>query len=188
MKGVAKAYKPGTVDSIAFMAGDDILVFSEDAAKGIEKIKMAVDSGRISPIEFEARVKKVLAYKYKLGSSKPYVPVRTDNLYSDLNNTKALALQHRLFEEAITIPANLDNRLPLRNWNYKRVASLSIGNHGETEFQQHISNYEEMDFFNLRPGLNREELGILSDTLATYDLVIVDLHGMTRQAAKNYSL
>lgn len=188
MKGVAKAYKPGTVDSIAFMAGDDILVFSEDVESGIAKIKMAVDSGAISPIEFEERVKKVLAYKYKLGLNKPYVPVSTENLYADLNNTRALALQHRLFEEAITIPANPDNRLPLRNWNYKRVASLSIGNHGESEFQQNISNYEEMDFFNLRPGLNGDGLDILMDTLAKYDLVIIDLHGMSRQAAKNYNV
>jgi beta-N-acetylhexosaminidase len=50
MKGVAKKYNPGTVDSMAFVSGIDILVFSEDPEKGIQKIKAAVDSGTISTL------------------------------------------------------------------------------------------------------------------------------------------
>jgi len=188
MKGVSRFYKPGTVDSIAFMAGDDILVFSEDASKGIEKIKMAVDSGCISPLEFESRVKKVLAYKYKLGLSKPLPPVKIENLYTDLNNTKAQVLRQKLFEEAITIAANQNNLLPLRDWNYKRVASLSIGGNGESQFQRHINDFAEMDLFNQPQEHSVKAFNNLFDTLATYDLVIIDLHGMSRLAAKDYNV
>ncbi|MCX6198051.1 MAG: serine hydrolase [Bacteroidetes bacterium] len=187
MKGVAKYYKPGTVDSMAFMAGCDILVFSEDASKGIEKIKASVDSACISLYELELRVKKVLAYKYKLGLNRPQ-HVNLENLRDDLNNAKGKLLRQKLYEAAITIAANQNNLLPLRDWNYKRVASLSIGNNGSSQFQQHINNFVELDFFNQPLEHNEKFFTPLLDTLASYDLVIVDLHAMIRSAAKNYNV
>ncbi len=187
MKGVAKYYKPGTVDSLAFMAGCDILVFSEDAAKGIEKIKQAVDSDCISLFELETRVKKVLAYKYKLGLNKPQ-HVALENLRSDLNNTPGRLLRQKLFEQAITLAANQNNLLPFKEWNYKRVASLSIGNNGTSQFQRHISNFAEVDIYNQNAEHSERPFNLLFDTLAAYDLVIIDLHGMLRAASKNYNV
>ncbi len=187
MKGVAKYYKPGTVDSMAFMAGCDILVFSEDASKGIEKIKALVDSECISLYELELRVKKVLAYKYKLGLFKPQ-HVNLENLRDDLNNTKGKMLRQKLYEQAITIAANQDNLLPLKAWNYRKVASLSIGNSGASPFQHHINNFAEIDFFNQNFEHNEKSFNSIFDTLAKYDLVIIDLHAMLRAAAKNYNV
>ena len=187
MKGVSRAYKPGTVDSIAFMAGEDILVFSEDANKGIEKIKMALDSGVISKSELEARVKKVLAYKYKLGLNKKQ-HVNPDNLLSDLNSPGAKMLRQKLFEHAITIAANQNNLLPLRDWNYKKVASLSIGNNGISQFQKHINNFVELDLFNQSEEQSSADFKKIFEELAGYDLVIIDLHAMVRSAAKEYNV
>jgi beta-glucosidase-like glycosyl hydrolase/CubicO group peptidase (beta-lactamase class C family) len=187
MKGVAKFYKPGTVDSMAFMAGCDILVFSEDASKGIEKIKMAVDSGVVSQAELEARVKKVLAYKYKLGLNKPQ-HVNLENLHADLNNSRGKMLRQRLYEQSITLAANLDNLLPFRDWNYKKVASISIGNNGSSAFQRSINNFAEIDYFNQSMEHNEKVFNGIFDTLTKYDLVIIDLHAMIRSAAKNYNV
>ena len=187
MKGVSAAHKPGTVDSMAFMAGDDILVFSEDVNEGISKIKSAVDSGCISLTEIEARVKKVLAYKYKLGLNKPQ-HVELGHLMHDINNSNAKLLRQKLFEGAMTIAANLDNRLPLRNWNYKKVASVSIGVNGASSFQHNINNFEEMDYFTQPLEKSDKAFNNLFEQLAGYDLVIIDLHGMGRQAAKDYNV
>lgn len=187
MKGVAAAYKPGTVDSIAFMAGCDILVFSEDATKGIEKIKLSLDSNCISPLEMEMRVKKVLAYKYNLGLNKPQ-RVALENLSADLNNITGQNIRRKLFEQAITVAANLDTLLPFKEWNYNKVASLSIGNTGISQFQQHISNFAEVDIFNQPQEGNGKEFNALMDTLSKYSLVIIDLHGMVRAASRNYNV
>lgn len=187
MKGVSKFYKPGTVDSIAFMAGNDILVFSEDASQGIRKIKSALDSGKISLLDFQMRVKKVLAYKYKAGLNKPQ-RIALENLSADLNNAKAMLLRQRLYEKAMTLAANQNNFMPIRDWNFKRVASLSIGNSGTSAFQNHIAQYAEMDFFNQSQEHSHKAFNGLVDSLAKYELVIIDLHGMTRQAAKNYNV
>ncbi len=187
MKGVAKYYKPGTVDSLAFTAGCDILVFSEDVTKGIEKIKMALDSDCITQYEMEMRVKKVLAYKYKLGLNKPR-RVNLTNLREDLNNSKAKLLRQQLYEQAITLAANQNNMLPFKTWNYKRVASLSIGNTGTSQFQSNISNFVELDMYNQSAEHDEKAFNALFDTLAAYDLVIIDLHGMLRAASKNYNV
>ncbi len=187
MKGVAKYYKPGTVDSLAFLAGCDILVFSEDASKGVEKIKASVDSGCISLYELELRVKKVLAYKYKLGLNKPQY-VALENLRDDLNNTNGKMIRQKLYEQAITLAANQDNLLPFKDWNYKKVASVSIGNSDVSPFQKHINNFAEIDFFNQSSEHNEKEFNAIFDTLSKYDLVIVDLHAMVRAAAKNYNV
>ena len=187
MKGVSAAYKPGTVDSMAFMAGDDILVFSEDVNEGINKLKSAVDSGCISMTEIEARVKKVLAYKYKLGLNKKQ-HVELANLQHDLNNSQAKMLRQKLYEQSITIAANLDNKLPLRDWNYKKVASLSIGLSGASTFQHCINNFEEMDFMYQPSEKSEKAFDNIFESLAAYDLVIIDLHGMGRQAAKDYNI
>lgn len=187
MKGVSKFYRPGTVDSIAFMAGNDILVFSEDAREGIRKIKMAVDSGKIPLLDFQMRVKKVLAYKYKMGLHMPQRVV-TDKLLAELNDTPAKMLRQKLFEHAITIAANQDNLLPFREWKYKNVASLSIGNGGKSLFQNHVEQFAEMDFFYVPDNYNQKAYSSLADTLSKYELVIIDLHGMTRAAAKNYNV
>jgi beta-N-acetylhexosaminidase len=187
MKGVSKYYKPGTVDSIAFMAGCDILVFSEDASQGIAKIKMALDSDCVSQYEIETRVKKVLAYKYQLGLNKRE-HIRLASLREDLNNTYAKDLRQQLYEQAITIAANPGNLLPFKEWNYKRVASLSIGNTGISSFQNQISNFAEIDLFNQSLEHSEKSFNYILDTLSTYDLVIVDLHAMVRAAAKNYNV
>ncbi len=187
MRGVSAAYKPGTVDSMAFMAGNDILVFSENSGKGIEKIQAAIDSGVIPMKDFEARVKKVLAYKYKLGLNKPQ-HVALENLSADLNNANAKLLKQKLYEQAITIAANTDNKLPLHEWNYKKVSSLSIGSKGPSAFQQYIDNFADMDFYYRGHESSENPYYELFGNLATSDLVIIDIHGMSRLASKDYSI
>lgn len=187
MKGVSKFYTPGTVDSIAFMAGCHILVFSENASSGISKIKMALDSGIISNTDMEARVKKVLAYKYLLGLNHPQ-KVKTDSLFQDLNTIAAQNLCRKLFEQSLTIAANQDKILPFQNWNYKKVASLSIGNKGYSRFQNAVNDFVEVRLFNQPDDRSSKAFDSLIDTLALYDLVIVDLHGMSRYAARDYNV
>jgi beta-N-acetylhexosaminidase len=42
MKGVSSFYKPGEVDVLAFLAGNDVLLFSEDVPTAIKEIKKAI--------------------------------------------------------------------------------------------------------------------------------------------------
>lgn len=188
MKGVSKFYSPGTVDSMAFVAGNDILVFSQDCRKGIEKIKMAVDSGKIDSKELELRVKKVLAYKYLLGLHS-FTPIDETALTNELNAFEYQQTQEQLYEAAVTIVANADSLLPLKSKEpVKRIATLSVKAKRNTSFQNFIKQWLEVDEFIVENDTDTKKFQLLFDTLSQYDVVVVGLHDMGRQPARNYNI
>src|ERR1700744_1163353 len=84
MKGVLKYFPKGEADVRAFLAGKDIIELSENSDRAITRIRKAIRKGKISPKEFETKVKKVLAAKYWAGLNN-YHSTSTTNLVTDLN-------------------------------------------------------------------------------------------------------
>ena len=64
MKGVTKYYKPGEVDIEALIAGNDLLLFSEDVGAVLEEVQKALKEKRITQKEIDAKCRKVLEAKY----------------------------------------------------------------------------------------------------------------------------
>lgn len=90
MQGVAKYFEPGDVDLRAFMAGNDVLLFSQNVPVAIAKIQKAINDDRISKTELELRVKKILGAKYDAGLD-DYQEIDPENATEDLNkSTQAL--------------------------------------------------------------------------------------------------
>ena len=48
MGAVAKRYKPGELDALAFKAGNDIMLFSDGVKEGKRLIQVAIDNKEIS--------------------------------------------------------------------------------------------------------------------------------------------
>ena len=67
MKGVSQAMDPGQVALDAFLAGNDLLLIPVDLAAGIQALKRAFTHGQISEERLAHSVKKILAYKHRLG-------------------------------------------------------------------------------------------------------------------------
>lgn len=186
MKAVTNQYKDGTVDSIVFMAGTDVLEFSESPERGQEKIYTAYCDSTLSLDVLEEHVKKILAYKYKLGL-REWHPISAENLYYDLNTDTAIALRRELFAKAITIATNEGKQIPVQDLPGKKTASVSIDHKGFSDFQKAVFQYAEMPLFN-SPKESNDTLLPLLDTLSKYDRVIVDLHGMSRMPATNFGI
>jgi beta-glucosidase-like glycosyl hydrolase len=70
MKGASKYNAPGVVDAKALVAGNDVLLFSENVPVAIEEIKKAIAKGEITQEEVDARCKKILKAKYWCGLNK----------------------------------------------------------------------------------------------------------------------
>jgi beta-glucosidase-like glycosyl hydrolase len=51
----------------ALLAGNDVLLFSEDVPEAIKKIKKAIKSKQIGQAELDAKVRKIIAGKYWAG-------------------------------------------------------------------------------------------------------------------------
>ena len=169
MKGVSRNNEPGEVDLDAFLAGNDVLLMSEDISKASETIIEAVNSGAITEERLERSVKKILSAKYKVGLN-DFKPIKTIFLYEELNTAKDQALLEDLFENAITLVKNNKAVVPVKKLDKQKIAYVNFGNADGTEFLHQMKLYTEVDW------VKAEKLGDLLEKLENYDYVIVGFH------------
>ena len=112
MGAVANKYKAGELDALAFKAGNDIMLFSQDVETGKKLIQQAIDRGEISQKRVEESVKKILMTKYVLGLSQ-YTPRNPENINQDLNNAAHQKLMQSLYADALTLIKDEKKILPL---------------------------------------------------------------------------
>ncbi len=112
MGAVANKFKAGELDSMAFKAGNDIMLFSQDVATGKKLIQQAIDNGEISQDRVEESVKKILLTKYYLGLNE-YEPKNPENINEDLNNASHSEIVQKMYSNALTLIKDDKKMLPL---------------------------------------------------------------------------
>ena len=112
MGAVANKFKAGELDAMAFEAGNDLMLFSQDVATGKKLIQQAIDKGEISQNRLEESVKKILLTKYYLGLNQ-YNNINPDNVNDDLNNASHSALIQKMYANALTLIKDDKKLLPL---------------------------------------------------------------------------
>ena len=187
MKGVSSCYRPGILEKLAFMAGNDILLCLEDVHKAVEEIHYAVENCEIKQEEIDARAKKLLMVKYWAGLSH-FQKIDTTNLIADLNSPEALALQHDLYEQAITTLSNKDSILPFHSRDSLRIASVVIGDKKDNAFQKQLNEYATIEEFAEEKDAPVSVFNALFSYLENFDYVILSMHGTTMKAQTNYGI
>ncbi|SEP65175.1 glycoside hydrolase family 3 protein [Epilithonimonas lactis] len=112
MGAVANKFKAGELDALAFKAGNDIMLFSQDVATGKRLIQKAIDNKEISQRRVEESVKKILLTKYFLGLDK-YSNVNPENINEDLNNASHSEVVQKMYSNALTLIKDDKKLLPL---------------------------------------------------------------------------
>jgi beta-N-acetylhexosaminidase len=187
MQGVAKFFAPGEVEVKALMAGNDVLLFSQNIPLAIEKIKLAVDSGFISKEEIREHCLRILRAKEWSGLHQ-IQPIETTGLYADLNNTEAVILRKHLVEESITILKNEHAAVPLSSLYGKKVAVVSVGVEKETEFATTLSHYCTFDSYVMEKNPDFKKAMWWRDKLSEYDIIIAAFLGTSNKASKNFGV
>lgn len=176
MGGVARYQVSEEIDLQALIAGNDILLLSQDVPKAIELIKLAIADGRLSLASVDNSVMKVLKAKEWLKIHRGD-RVKLENLYEDLNQPKYDFLNRQLSEASLTVVRNKGNRIPFKKLAKKRIVSLAFTEEGvEVDaFQDALNLYTKVDrlIFETLPVVDQKRL---MDTLLTYDEVIVSVH------------
>ncbi|OIQ28541.1 MAG: beta-N-acetylglucosaminidase [Bacteroidetes bacterium MedPE-SWsnd-G2] len=180
MKGVANIGEPGDADLEAFLAGNDVLLISEDTPRGISKIITAYNEGKITEDRLEHSVKKILKSKYKVGLNN-YQPIETKNLVEDLNRIKDKALYGELIENAITIVKNADQILPLRRLDSQKVAFVKFGDADGSVFYNELKKYTKVH------QVKSNQLDEMLRKLDNYNTVIISLHRSNANPWKSYN-
>ncbi|MGX7835540.1 hypothetical protein ACWKSR_10355, partial [Campylobacter fetus subsp. venerealis] len=134
------------------LAGNDVLLYSQDVPKAKALIKNAISDRRISEKEVDRRVKKILRAKYWAGLNE-YRPIDTHKLVERLNTPQTQTIIEDLYADAITVAVNKDNILPFQFLDLSKFASLSIGDEGKN-FQKYLSKYAKFDHFSIDKAAN----------------------------------
>ncbi|QNE38466.1 serine hydrolase [Hymenobacter sp. NBH84] len=188
MKGVTSYYKPGEVDAMALVAGNDVLLFSEDVPVALQKIKEAVAAGRIQQEDIDQRVRKILRAKFWAGLNR-YQPVNVPDLMQNLDRPAARTVQQQIYEHATTVAKNQDDLLPLQRLDTLRIATITIGTKPGSVFGETMNKYQPGPVYAISnryaPDSTFERI---LTRLTPYNTVVVSLHNMNNTPAHNYGL
>ena len=181
MKGVSNFSKPGDIDLAAFLAGNDILLYSEDVPKASEKIIEAYNSGLLTEERLKHSVRKILFAKYKAGLN-DYHPVNQTYLIEDLNSITNEVLSHRLYEKAMTVIKNNGSVVPVRDLQKAKIAYVHFGEDSGDPFYEQLNRYTRVD------SVSAEKLDVLLEKLENYNLVIIGYHQSNSSPWSGYKL
>lgn len=129
MNAVADTYPAGIVDALAFKAGNDIMLFSQDVAKGKIEIEKAMQNGEISEKRLEESVKKILKTKYLLGLTN-IAEQNPNTIHQDLKTEAHRALIQNAYSASITLLKDSKKMLPLhssKTYYYLPLEEAPIG-------------------------------------------------------------
>lgn len=180
MKGVTKHFKDGETDLKALLAGNDILLVTQDIPNAKKRIYEAVDKKLISWEEIDRRVRKILRAKFELGLNN-YKPVNANNVASRLNVQENKALKQEMVSQALTL-IDKNSILPLGK---KHVACITVGTgKRETDFTKELSRYgiKHHHFARNKVAQNRIQ------QLAKKDVVIVAVHNIGKNIKNNFGV
>jgi beta-glucosidase-like glycosyl hydrolase/CubicO group peptidase (beta-lactamase class C family) len=187
MKGVTKFYPAGEASVQSLIAGNDMLCLPGDVPGSISRIIGAIDSGRLSWDDVNAKVKKVLRSKYDLGLSQ-LKPILLPGLTRDLNDqTKKISTL--LAANALTLVQNMHpEMLPLPSKT--KVAYMGIGEDSTgNAFSRRMKQDYNADIYTFDYKKDRGTVNMLASTLEQkYDVVIIGMHNFSRRPANNFGL
>ena len=188
MKGVrqGQGITSGEVDLQAFIAGNDILLYSENIPEGIRKIKEAINSGLILQDDIDNRVRKILHAKYWVGLNH-FKYIDSYNLYQDLNTPEATQIKQELFNNAITVVKDVKNILPFSTDKSKFVSiglDISVGN----TFQQELSKIAPFQHFASAIKTDESFFNTVLQSVDSTTTVVLSVHDINRKSANKLQI
>jgi beta-glucosidase-like glycosyl hydrolase/CubicO group peptidase (beta-lactamase class C family) len=180
MKGVTKHFKDGETDLKALLAGNDILLVTQDIPMAKKRIYEAIEEGLISWEEIDGRVRKILHAKYKLGLHS-YKPVNARNVVSRLNVQENEALKQEMVSQALTLVDHA-SIFPLGK---QSVACITVGtSQSGTTFTKELSRYGLKHHHFAKSSISANRI----KQLAKKDVVIVAVHNVGKNAKSNFGV
>ncbi|WP_345113239.1 glycoside hydrolase family 3 N-terminal domain-containing protein [Hymenobacter algoricola] len=188
MKSVTNLYKPGELDALALVAGNDVLLFSEDVPLGLQRIREAVAAGKITQEDIDGRVRKILRAKFWAGLNR-YQPIDQATLTADLNRPMSRTVQQQIYEHAVTVVKNQDDLLPFHRLDTLRIATITVGTETGSTFGTIMNKYQGGAVYAVdnryAPDSTFERI---ASRLTPYNVVVVSLHGMNNTPTHSYGL
>ncbi len=175
MKGASQFKLPGQLELAAFLAGNDVLLFSEYASIAIDTLFNAYQRNEFDDERLNHSVRKILNAKYKAGLYNPK-PIELEHLQSDLVQIEDEVLNRKLFDNAITLVEN-NGAYPVENLEQK-IGYYALGGDDGTPFFEMLRKYADV----------RKISSIARDRLKQFDLIIIGYHKSDTHPWKQFQM
>ncbi len=159
----------------ALLAGNDILLGPANPFTDFNAVKEALKQGILDRKKIEAKVIKILQYKYIAGLNR-FNAIKTQGLSERLNSPHAVWLAAKLNAEAITLLKNENDLLPLRQLEKKKIAALSIGAPTKNPFVDMLSRYDSIASFHIGHNATAAQIQEVYKQLDAYDTILCSIH------------
>lgn len=175
MKGVAEQNQPGAVDVEALLAGNDILLFSENVPKALSLIEEKLKNGDLQQSDIDEKCRKILAYKFMLGLAQNKLPSMT-GLYKDLHQDKDRRLMFDIYEKAITLLQNEGDIVPFKRLDTLKPILIEIGKTDGPEFYDRLNDYMPVQRLSIPEDASAEQIDQVLQQASRCNLAILALH------------
>jgi beta-glucosidase-like glycosyl hydrolase len=178
MQGVANYYQPGEVDLKAFLAGNDILLFSQDPEKAINKIELAIKENAALATTLSKSVHKILMAKFQYGLAHPKI-IETTGLTNKLNSTTD-KINAAIAHQAIT---DVKGKAKELLSTAKNIHVICIHKRLDSLLEKSISQNSKINY---HPKLELNNAAKLIDTAT--QAVVIAINGYSPYPNNNFGL
>jgi beta-N-acetylhexosaminidase len=184
MKGVTKFYPEGEADLRAFLAGNDVLLFSQNVPLAIQKIQWAIKTGKASETDLEQKVKRILAAKYDAGLWQ-YRSVKENNATEDLNKQVA-TIRNLVARAAITKVKDHNGIVARLNAGKGKITYINVNGGSDLKLPTLLKKkYAFMQTITVSKKTQAAAVKQIVDQVAKHDIVIVGVHNLNMYPGKS---
>lgn len=164
----------------AVRAGNDMLLVQYDPAKALHEVMHAIRQGTLSEADVDARCRRVLAWKYRLGLRRKPGKISLRDVKERICTPQAEELASALRRASVTVMDNYFDVIPLSPAPDGRgIALLSMGaQEADSAFVSAMQGHGGVDCFRLPWNASAEEQQAMRKKLAAYGRVVVSIAGV----------
>jgi len=189
MQGITKYFSTGEADLKALMAGNDMLLFSEDVPTATKKILEAIKNGKLNAAGIETSVRKILMAKYDAGLAH-FIPISTDHITEDLNQL-TYPFNSKVADAAITIVRDTKHLIPIKEGS--KVLEISMGDDASHQKASDAFSKALLTHLGYYAGISLKNSYTIAGAEAKiksekWDIILLNLNGLPFYPGKSYGL
>jgi len=157
MRAVTRYHKPGELEVKALLAGNDVLIFSENIPEGIKAIKKAILAGKITEAELNEHVSRILSYKFELENvpntylNRVGITQLLSNTEKQNNDRNSEWLIKELYIKAAVLQANKQGQIPIQS-QASNIIGIAINTPKKNVFLKQLQANGLKELFSISGG------------------------------------
>ncbi|MGL4632319.1 MAG: glycoside hydrolase family 3 N-terminal domain-containing protein [Leadbetterella sp.] len=189
MRGITRQYPTGLAECMAFKAGNDILLQTENIDIAYPALLQKFLDSTFQEFDLNYSVRKIILAKKWAGlySNTPKT-IEISNISQDLNTSYASYLKQDVFNKAVTIVKHTDKVIPIENNPDQKIICLTVAKEENQDFLDALNTYGKVDHIRVGNKDSYQKIIKLKEELSLYSTIIIGLHPSSQSDRRDFGL